>query len=97
MPASQRSLSDKRHKIRKYPEEIAVLIRGQAIDNIIAVKLVANRRSACRQGAAACCQPPAFGTKGTVVGPAFGANPIQKRAIDIFATIFRATADTLTN
>jgi hypothetical protein len=93
---SKRSLSDIRHEIRKYPEEVAVLICGQPVDNFIAVKLVTYRRSACGQGTARWCQPSAFITK-CPVRPAFGANPIQKRAIDIFATIFRATADPLTD
>lgn len=96
MSASKRSLSDMRHEIRKYPEEIAVLIRRQAVDNFITVKLVTNRWSARRQGAAGWCQPPASGTKG-LIRPAFGANQIQERAVDIFATICRATADILTN
>jgi len=73
MSASKRSLSDIRHEIRKYPEEIAVSTSGQGADNFITVKLVTNRRPAPRQGAAGWCQPPAFGTKGHI-RPASGAD-----------------------
>ena len=52
MPVSQSPFSDMGHKIGKHLEAIAMLIIGQGVYDLITVKLVANRRSACRQGAA---------------------------------------------
>ena len=47
VPLPQRPFSDMGYEIRKHLENIAVLIIGQSVQDLIAVKLVANRRSAC--------------------------------------------------